>query len=654
MSGPLKLLIVEDNEDDALLIAREFRRAGYELQWKRVDTPSAMSTALEHEDWDAITSDNSMPHFSGPEALKLTRTKGFDIPFLIVSGTMGEEAAVVGMRAGANDYLLKGNLTRLVPALERELREAANRREQRRAGERLHEEQQFQRALLESLNAGIVACNARGELTLLNHAGAEILGLEGMPLPEQQAGSYQLYRADGQVLLPQKELPLVRALRGEHLRNAELVVRPREGPARNVLVNAHRIVDAGGRTLGAVAAFTDITGLKRTQEELSRQREALFQSEKLAAMGQLLAGVAHELNNPLSVVLGQASLLRRALGDNPETGRIDKIARAAERCARIVRNFLALARQRPPERQRVAVGNVIDETLELLNYSLRVDGIEIQLDLARNEPLLWADGHQLQQVLINLLTNAQHALREVPPPRRVTLATRVAAERDRVVIEVADNGPGIAAELQPRIFESFFTTKAPGEGTGLGLALCKGIVEGHGGTLGVESEPGRGTLFRLELPVEAATAATSESEAPPAPAPIAAHGTSILVVDDETQVAEMVAELLRGEGHSVEIAADGIEALEKLEQASFDLIVCDLRMPRLDGPGLLREAKRDHPALAKRFVFMTGDVLAAGTREFLESTQVPYVTKPLASQEVLRAVNQALRAAAGGPEQEAE
>jgi PAS domain S-box-containing protein len=644
MSGPLRLLIVEDNEDDALLIAREFRRAGYELAWERVETPDAMSSALERGEWDAITSDNSMPHFSGPEALKLTRSKGYDIPFLIVSGTMGEEAAVVGMRAGANDYLLKGNLTRLVPALERELREAANRREQRRAALRLHEEQQFQRALLESLNAGIVACNASGQLTLLNHAGAQILGLEGMPLP-QPPGSYQLYRADGLILLEQKELPLVRALRGEHLRNAELVVRPKDAPPRSVLVNAHRILDAEGRTLGAVAAFTDITGLKRAQEELARQREALFQSEKLAAMGQLLAGVAHELNNPLSVVLGQASLLRRALGEHPETGRIDKIARAAERCARIVRNFLALARQRPPERQRVAVGSVIDETMELLNYSLRVDGIEVHLDLERQAPSLWADGHQIQQVLINLLTNAQHALREVPPPRRVTITTRVTPARDRVVIEVSDNGPGIPADLQPRIFESFFTTKAPGEGTGLGLALCKGILEGHGGTLAVESESGRGTLFRLDLPVGAATAGAGEVDAAPAATPVAAHGTSILVVDDEGQVAEMVAELLRGEGHRVQTAADGIEALEKLEHASFDLVVSDLRMPRLDGPGLLREARRDHPALAKRFVFMTGDVLAAGTREFLESTQLPFITKPLASQEVLRAVNQALGAA---------
>jgi PAS domain S-box-containing protein len=652
MSGPLRLLIVEDNEDDALLIAREFRRAGYELAWERVETPDAMSSALERGEWDAITSDNSMPHFSGPEALKLTRSKGYDIPFLIVSGTMGEEAAVVGMRAGANDYLLKGNLTRLVPALERELREAANRREQRRAALRLHEEQQFQRALLESLNAGIVACNASGQLTLLNHAGAQILGLEGMPLP-QPPGSYQLYRADGLTLLEQKELPLVRALRGEHLRNAELVVRPKDAPPRSVLVNAHRILDAEGRTLGAVAAFTDITGLKRAQEELARQREALFQSEKLAAMGQLLAGVAHELNNPLSVVLGQASLLRRALGEHPETGRIDKIARAAERCARIVRNFLALARQRPPERQRVAVGSVIDETMELLNYSLRVDGIEVHLDLERQAPSLWADGHQIQQVLINLLTNAQHALREVPPPRRVTITTRVTPARDRVVIEVSDNGPGIPADLQPRIFESFFTTKAPGEGTGLGLALCKGILEGHGGTLAVESESGRGTLFRLDLPVGAATAGAGEVDAAPAATPVAAHGTSILVVDDEGQVAEMVAELLRGEGHRVQTAADGIEALEKLEHASFDLVVSDLRMPRLDGPGLLREARRDHPALAKRFVFMTGDVLAAGTREFLESTQLPFITKPLASQEVLRAVNQAL-GAAGSTRQEVQ
>src|SRR5437867_4358892 len=237
-------------------------------------------------------------------------------------------------------------------------------------------------------------------------------------------------------------------------------------------------------------------------EQTVRERtERLLQTEKLATMGGLLAGVAHELNNPLTVVIGQTHLLRAGGAGTSLVQRAQKIHAAADRCVRIVRNFLALARQHTPQRGEVRVNSVIREAVELLAYELRTSGIEVVFDLDEDLPVLWADAHRLHQVLVNLIVNAQHAMREVPSPRRLTLATRFDRERGHVRLEVSDTGPGIPREIQPRIFEPFFTTKPSGQGTGLGLSLCQGIVQEHDGAITVESEPGRGATFLIELPV---------------------------------------------------------------------------------------------------------------------------------------------------------
>ncbi len=382
---------------------------------------------------------------------------------------------------------------------------------------------------------------------------------------------------------------------------------------------------------------------REAQEQLQRQREVLYQAEKLAAMGQLLAGVAHELNNPLAVVMGQIALLRRSVGEGPLTQRAEKIAQAAERCAHIVKNFLALARQHTPERSEVRLNQVVQEAVELLAYSLRVDNVEVTLDLAEGLPVLWGDPHQLHQVVVNLVTNAHHALRETPTPRRLTLTTRHEPARDLVTLAVADTGPGIPAELQGRIFEPFFTTKPPGQGTGLGLSLCQGIVEGHGGTIRVESAPERGAVFVTELPVQAPP--EGEPDAAIAEAVPQVQGKRILVVDDEPEVADVLAEMLAADGHEVETAANGALALDRLRERACDLIVSDLRMPELDGPGLYRELERRHPELCGRVIFLTGDTLSPEITGFLERIGAPSLGKPFTLDEVRRVVQRALRLA---------
>jgi nitrogen-specific signal transduction histidine kinase/ActR/RegA family two-component response regulator len=407
----------------------------------------------------------------------------------------------------------------------------------------------------------------------------------------------------------------------------------------NVYVeNGHQVIQCNIR---------DITARKQAEVQVQRQREALFQSEKLATMGQLLAGVAHELNNPLSVVMGQAALLQHRIRDKRQAEQAAKIVQAAERCAQIVHNFLGLARQQPPKRQSVHVNQVVSEAVDLLAYPLRIDNVEVRLALAPELPVVWGDAHQLYQVVVNLVTNAHQAMREVAGPRHLTLATGVNTEGRQLWLEVRDTGPGVTATLQEHIFEPFVTTKPPGVGTGLGLSLCQKIVEEHGGTIRLVQADLQGAVFRVTLPVEAPHGAALE--APPPVGVPAIRGKRVLVVDDEPGIASVVAEVLALDGHVVEIAAHGGEALAKVRAHTYDLILSDIRMPEVDGPNFYRALARRDPQLLPRLIFLTGDTLNASTREFLEQTGVPCVRKPFTLAEIRAVVQQILQALEEAP-----
>jgi len=396
-------------------------------------------------------------------------------------------------------------------------------------------------------------------------------------------------------------------------------------------LSARAVCDGRGTILHSEGMIEDITERRRTEE-------ALRQSEKLSAMGLLLAGVAHELNNPLSVVVGYATLLQREAPGSLQD-RLVALEGAAQRCARIVRNLLAVARQHPTAWERVTVNEIVEEVLELLTYPLRGDGIEIVLDLDRDLPPLQADPHQLYQVLVNLVTNAHQTMRGAAPPRRLTVATRYDASVARVMIEVADTGPGIPPHIRSRIFEPFFTTKPVGQGTGLGLSICYGIVHDHGGTITVRSEPGTGAVFTVELP------AASSSEAAPPRGPADASGPlqplSILVVDDEPEVAAILGDLLTIQGHRIAVAPNGAVALDRLSHQSYDLIVSDLCMPELDGLGLYKRLHRTKHPLRSRLVFVTGDTLDEEARIFLKKTRALCIGKPFVPEEITSVVRKA-------------
>jgi two-component system NtrC family sensor kinase len=381
-----------------------------------------------------------------------------------------------------------------------------------------------------------------------------------------------------------------------------------------------------GAFAGYVGALVDITDRKRAEAELARQRESLYQSEKLSALGSLLAGVAHELNNPLSVVVGQAVMLEDTATDPKTTERAEKIRRAADRCSRIVRSFLSLARRRTPELTAVQLNSVVEMAVELLSYQLRTADVQLSLELAPDVPALLADADQLNQVVTNLVHNALQALSDKPGPRRLTVSTACAGN-STLRLSVIDNGPGVPAELRARIFEPFFTTKAPGAGTGIGLSLCLASIAAHGGSIAVEETPGGGATFVIELPVRStgpAAGRSSKADQERTPMP----RRRILVVDDEPEIAATLAEMLQDAGHWVETAENGRQALDRLSAGAFDLILSDLRMPVMDGPEFYRALRVRHPALLGRIAFITGDTLSSQIKEFLASTGVPSIDKP--------------------------
>lgn len=381
-----------------------------------------------------------------------------------------------------------------------------------------------------------------------------------------------------------------------------------------------------------VGSILDLTATKAAEAELVRSREALAQSERLNALGSLLAGVSHELNNPLAVVVAQTQLLEEALGGTAHAQRAGRISRAAERCARIVQTFLAMARQRQPERRPTDVNDLIRAVLEIAGYGLRTAGIEVECRFAAGLPILDLDPDQMHQVFFNLIVNAQHALLEMPPPRRIEIET--SREGDYLQVVISDNGPGIPPEIRSRIFDPFFTTKTQESGTGIGLAFSLGVLQAHNGRLDLLERTG-GAHFRLLLPVVASVSVERPEGTPGAAA--AGGGRTALVIDDERDVGETLAEFLAAEGFAVTTVDEGASAKTALMSADFDLIFCDLRMPNTDGPALFDWACQAMPDIGQRFVFVTGDTLGSAAARFLERAGRPFIEKPF-SRESIRQV----------------
>jgi two-component system NtrC family sensor kinase len=393
------------------------------------------------------------------------------------------------------------------------------------------------------------------------------------------------------------------------------------------------------------AYLRDLTPAHEARVEIERQREALHQSEKLAALGSLLAGVSHELNNPLSILIGNALILQNeAESVAPSLAeRAQRIQAAAERCGRIVRSFLAMARQRKTQARAVEVEFLIGNALQLLAYGLRAAGIEVTQDIAADLPQVMCDPDQMTQVLTNLLVNAQQALEGEPQPRQIGL--RAANDGDAVIIEVADNGPGISADLRSRVFDPFFTTKPVGSGTGIGLAVSRGIVEAHGGALTLAASD-RGAHFVVRLPLRELTRNGADNGSAQVSA-AARTERSALIIDDEKEVGQILSEMLQVLGIRCDVVTSGETAIERLGKRSYDVVISDVRLPGIDGPALYAWMAQHKPELCARTAFVTGDTLGQASERFLADAKRPLLEKPFLPNDVRRLVEELLHTNGG-------
>lgn len=351
----------------------------------------------------------------------------------------------------------------------------------------------------------------------------------------------------------------------------------------------------------------------------------LLQTDKLAAMGQMVAGIAHELNNPLTTIMGYGQLLLERQLDAKALAAAHRICQEADRAARVVRSLLMLARESKLERTATHLNEIVDRTLRLCAYDLQRVGVTAELDLDPDLPPTLANPVQLQQVVLNLLVNSQQAIGASGRSGRIALRTRHA--QGRIFLHVEDDGPGIPSDLHERIFDPFFTTKPVGVGTGLGLSIVTGIMRQHGGEIQVASMPGAGANFTVSLPLvsrlpEPMLPEPREEDQPPP--------SRILVAEEEPGVGQLILDVLGGEGHSVELASDGAEALDRVKETRYDLVICDWRMRNLDGPALYRSLGngKGNGHARDRLLLITSDPAICTSSEFLRKSRPACLVKP--------------------------
>lgn len=760
MNNLLRVLIIEDSESDADLILSILGRAGYATVGERVQTADEMDAAITRQDWDVVISDFSMPQFDAFAALRLMQQKDCEIPFIVVSDRMTEDTAVSMMNAGAHDYVIKGSLGRLVPAVRRELADSEARRKRKVAEEALRESEERYRSIIENIPDVFYRTNGAGTIVMASPSAARLLGFESL---EEVLGM----QAKDLWADPQGHSKILQRLDMHGIvRDFEAVIRKKDGSPRSVSVTSTFWKDRNGSIVGVEGLIRDITDRKQAEEERIRlvtaieqsaeaiiivgtnwiihyvnaafetmsgysRREAigrhmgflksgthneefyrnirqtlskgevwsgritnrkkdgsfyeteatgspvrnqagqiinyvsvhrditrqvklenhLRQAQKMEAIGTLAGGIAHDFNNILSAIMGYTEFAVLKLPDqSPVIRDLQQVLDAGRRASDLVKQILTFTRQTEQGKKPVEVGLIVKEVLKLLRSSLPATiQIRQELPVARQPAIVLADPTEIHQVLMNLCTNAAHAMRTKGGILSVKLSDTVVDDvflsqhpdlraGPYVRITVSDTGHGMDKAVMNRIFDPYFTTKGPGEGTGLGLSVVRGIVKNCNGLIIVDSTPEKGTDFDVFFPkIEENIQVEAQA------ASVLPTGTErILFVDDEEALALMGQKMLISLGYNVSIRTNPLEVLEafRSDPYSLDLLVTDMTMPDLRGDELAKQLLAIRPDLPI--------ILCTGFSELMNETLAKkmgigeFIMKPYTKQKLAKAVRNLL------------
>jgi PAS domain S-box-containing protein len=482
---------------------------------------------------------------------------------------------------------------------------------------RLHQEQEFARRLIDCFPDAIVVLDRDERYIFVSPRIEELLGFTPLEFLGQPAGEHAEPGYKPQI----KES--IGALMSGKSSSEELEYRAvhKDGSPRVIRANGAPLVDAAGKIIGVVASIRDVTRSKQVEEQL-------LQTEKLAVVGQMIAGVAHELNNPLTAILGVSDLLRERATDDAARRQTELVQQQARRAANIVQSLLTFSRPSAAAQETISLRDLVQRALNLQQDSLRKNKIDVELRAEPADlPPVRGDSGQLLQVFLNLIVNAEQAIRETRD--HGLLRVRLGRAANMLSISFEDDGAGVPPELLHKIFDPFFTTKRPGGGAGLGLTICLAIAKEHGGTIEALNAPGGGAVLRVLLPA-ASPVKPSEPAAPRsvASAPSALRGHSVLVVDDEESIRELLESGLSARGLQVECVPSSEEALARLSARSYDAILCDFNLPGLSGEQLFDQLRARADSTAPRFLFMTGDFLDASDLKAFERKGARIVQKP--------------------------